>query len=157
MVLKNPEENKQDGTTASSTTENSTSSVSAASSTNSATEKKQKVVLKNRTTWEYNANGQISEKYFVEYNYKDENSTQITSRTSKKESYIYKIQDGSPDYFYYEDNILRMQTEYSGQNDYKTTSYFDGGFIVESYYENGMHKKDYYYLNGSLVRSRDYE
>ena len=157
MVLKNPEENKQDGTTVSSTTENSTSSVSATSSTNSATEKKQKVVLKNRTTWKYNANGQISEKYFVEYNYKDENSTQITSRTSKKESYIYKIQDGSPDYFYYEDNILRMQTEYSGQNDYKTTSYFDGGFIVESYYENGMHKKDYYYLNGSLVRSRDYE
>lgn len=151
MVLKNPEESQQDGTTSSNVSENS------ASSTSSTAEKKQKVVLKNRTTWKYNASGHISEKYFVEYNYKDENSTQLTSRTSKKESYIYKIQDGPPDYFYYENNILRMQTEYSGQNDYKTTSYFDGGFTVESYYENGMHKKDYYYLNGSLVRSRDYE
>ena len=164
MVLKNADGSQQIGgsssnnSTHSASSANKTVAVAEANTTSSPSpEQKRTVILKNRTTWKYNANGQIAEKYFVEYTYKDENSTQIVSRNSKKEVFLYKIQDGPPDYSYYENNVLRMQTEYSGRDDYKTTSYFDDGFVVESFYEGGMHKRDYYYLNGSLVRSRDYE
>ena len=73
------------------------------------------------------------------------------------EQFEYKIQDGSPDYFFYEDGKLRVSTIYSSTDSYITTMTFDGGFVVESYYENGRRKKDLLYLNGIVRSVQNYE
>lgn len=118
---------------------------------------KKRFVLVSRTEWKYTRDGKVSEKYFVEYVYKDASSSLVTARNSKREVFEYKIDGGLPDYYYYENSVLRMQTIYSGLNSYTSVSYFDDGFVVESYYIDGNHTKDLYYMNGTLWRSRIYE
>ena len=120
-------------------------------------EKRRQFVLVSRTEWKYTQDGSISEKYYVEYAYKDVSSSMITAKNSKREVFEYKIEGGLPDYYYYENSVLRMQTVYSGENSYMSASYFDGGFVVESYYNEGNHTKDSFYMNGTLWRSRVYE
>lgn len=131
----------------------------APSETSSAAESsgKKRFVLVSRTEWKYATDGKVSEKYVVEYVYKDASSSLVTARNSKREVFEYKIDGGLPDYYYYENAVLRMQTIYSGLNSYTSISYFDGGFVVESYYVDGKHTKDLYYMNGTLWRSRLYE
>lgn len=120
-------------------------------------EKRRQFVLVSRTEWKYTQDGSVSEKYYVEYTYKDASSSMITAKNSKREVFEYKIEGGLPDYYYYENSVLRMQTVYSGENSYMSASYFDGGFVVESYYNEGNHTKDLFYMNGTLWRSRVYE
>ena len=113
--------------------------------------------LQNHTAWHYDEKNRITEKQTKTYIYKKENFSKAEGTHSQKEVYIYKIEDGQPDYYYYENNELKLKTEYSSQNDYITTMNFDNGFIVESFYKNGMRKKDIYYLNGVVRRVKQYE
>lgn len=115
-----------------------------------------KFVLESKTEWKYSESGKILEKYFEEYSY-DKNKSRVLGTSSKKDVYEYKIQDGSPDYFFYENGKLRVSTIYSSADSYITTMTFDGGFVVESYYENGRRKKDLLYLNGIVRSVQDYE
>lgn len=115
-----------------------------------------KFVLESKIEWKYSENGKILEKYFEEYSY-DKNKSRVLGISSKKEQFEYKIQDGSPDYFFYEDGKLRVSTIYSSTDSYITTMTFDGGFVVESYYENGRRKKDLLYLNGIVRSVQNYE
>ncbi len=115
-----------------------------------------KYILSSKTDWKYSENGKISEKASEEYSY-NKLKNKITEKKTKKEVYEYKIKDSSPDYFYYEDGDLKMSTVYSSAVDYVSKMYFDGGFTVESYYENGKHKKDFLYVNGRLRNVKNYE
>lgn len=109
-----------------------------------------------KTTWKYSDSGKILEKYSEEYEY-NAKKTKITKTFSKKEVYEYKIQDGNPDYYYYENNVLRMSTVYSSLDSYLQTMNFDNNFVVESYFENGKRKKELLYLNGRLRSEKSYE
>ncbi len=112
--------------------------------------------LESMTEWKYSESGKILEKYSEEYSY-SKNKSKILGTSSKKEVYEYKIQDGSPDYYFYENGELRVSTVYSSSDSYVTTMTFDGGFVVESYYENGRRKKDLLYLNGIVRSVQNYE
>ena len=57
----------------------------------------------------------------------------------------------------YEEKVKAIKEIESGENSYMSASYFDGGFVVESYYNEGNHTKDLFYMNGTLWRSRVYE
>ena len=103
----------------------------------------------------YSEAGKLLEKKSEEYTY---NSKKVLVFTSiKKEVYEYKIEDGNPDYYYYENDDLRMQTLYSSAEDYVTTMIFDDNFVVESYYQAFKRKKDLFYVNGRLRRTKVYE
>lgn len=115
-----------------------------------------KFVLTGKTEWKYSDSGKILEKYSEEYEY-NAKQTRIKKTFSKKEVYEYKIKDGSPDYYYYENGNLRMSTVFSSSDSYISTMNFDDGFVVESYYENGIRKKDFLYSNGILRRTKVYE
>ena len=99
-------------------------------------------ILRSKTNWKYNDEGKIIEKLFSEYEYKKVNKTKKTLTSTKKDVYEYKIKDVMPDYYYYENDVLRMKTIYSNEDSYVTTFYFDGGFVVDSVYENATHTKD---------------
>ena len=114
-------------------------------------------ILRSKTNWKYNDEGKIIEKLFSEYEYKKVNKTKKTLTSTKKDVYEYKIKDGMPDYYYYENDVLRMKTIYSNEDSYVTTFYFDGGFVVDSVYDNATHTKDIFYSNGNIIRQKDYE
>lgn len=108
------------------------------------------------TDWKYNDSGRILEKESIQYDY-NKIYTTVTGKSQKKEEYQYKVSESVPDYFYYEDKVLRLSTVYSSEESYVTTMNFEGGFVIESYYENGKRLKDIYYLNGIVRRTRNYE
>ena len=114
-------------------------------------------ILRSKTNWKYNDKGKIIEKLFSEYEYKKVNKTKKTLTSTKKDVYEYKIKDVMPDYYYYENDVLRMKTIYSNEDSYVTTFYFDGGFVVDSVYENATHTKDIFYSNGNIIRQKVYE
>lgn len=114
-------------------------------------------ILRCKTNWKYNDEGKIIEKLFSEYEYKKVNKTKKTLTSTKKDVYEYKIKDVMPDYYYYENDVLRMKTIYSNEDSYVTTFYFDGGFVVDSVYENATHTKDIFYSNGNIIRQKVYE
>ena len=109
------------------------------------------------TTWKFNSAGKVSEKYFEHYTYRNNKAHSLLSTDSKKEVFEYKVDDKTPDYYYYENNELRMKTEYSSPDSYVSTTYFDGGFMVEAYYKNDSRVKDVFYLNGIVKRIKVYE
>ena len=114
-------------------------------------------ILRSKTNWKYNDEGKIIEKLFSEYEYKKVNKTKKTLTSTKKDVYEYKIKDVMPDYYYYENDVLRMKTIYSNEDSYVTTFYFDDGFVVDSVYENATHTKDIFYSNGNIIRQKVYE
>lgn len=114
-------------------------------------------ILRSKTNWKYNDEGKIIEKLFSEYEYKKVNKTKKTLTSTKKDVYEYKIKDVMPDYYYYENDVLRMKTIYSSEDSYVTTFYFDGGFVVDSVYENANHTKDIFYSHGKVIRQKVYE
>lgn len=109
------------------------------------------------TTWKFSGDGKVSEKYYEKYSYRNNKAHSLISTDSKKEVYEYKVDEKTPDYYYYENNELRMKTEYSAGDEYVTTTYFDGGFMVESYYKNDFRIKDLFYVNGIIKRTKIYE
>lgn len=115
-----------------------------------------KFILASRTEWKYSESGKILEKYSEEYSY-NKNRSKIVKTDSKKDVYEYKIQAGLPDHYFYENEKLRISTVYSSEDSYVTTMNFDGGFVVESYFEAGRRKKDLLYLNGSVRSVQNYE
>ncbi len=115
-----------------------------------------KFVLESKTEWKYSESGKILEKYFEEYSY-NKNKSKVLGTSTKKDVYEYKIQDGPPDCYFYENEKLRVSTVYSSADSYVTTMNFDGGFVVESYYENGRRKKDLLYLDGIIRSVQNYE
>lgn len=109
-----------------------------------------------QTEWTYNDKGKVITKSSLFFDF-NKIYTEVTGKSSKKEVYEYKINDSIPDYFYYENDVLRLSTVYSGETSYITTMFFNDGFVVESVYENNKRKKDIYYLNGNVRRTKVYE
>ena len=116
---------------------------------------KENWLLQNLTDLKYDDKGRIVEKSGVSYEYTDLGKLNNTS--SVKEEFFYKIDDGQPDYNYYENNELKLKTEYSSVDDWISTMYFEKGFVVETYYKKGKKTMDMIYMNGVLRRKKLYE
>ena len=120
-----------------------------------AVNEKENWLLQNLTDLKYDDKGRIVEKSGVSYEYTDLGKLNNTS--SVKEEFFYKIDDGQPDYNYYENNELKLKTEYSSVDDWISTMYFEKGFVVETYYKKGKKTMDMIYMNGVLRRKKLYE
>lgn len=118
-------------------------------------EKDEKYYNSGVTEWKYSDDGRLLEKYSEEYEMNGK-KTKVLSVSSKKEVYEYKISDGNPDYFFYENGILRLTTVYSSTDSYITTMKFDDDFVVESYFAGGKRIKDLFYSKGVLRRTKKY-
>lgn len=118
----------------------------------------EKKLLQSETIWKYNKDGKITEEENIEYKYIDE---KLESKSAKKQVFIYNDSDGKkelpPDYEYYENDVLKMRTEYSSKSDYVTKIYFDDGFVVSAYYKDNVKIKDVYSINGLVKRTKIYE
>lgn len=106
--------------------------------------------------WRFNQDNKIKMKESTVYTYKSGNAKAVLSKETKREEYEYKVDSKTPDYFYYENGELRLKKIYTNADDYITSTYFDGGFVVESYYSNYNRIKDIFYLNGKVKRIKKY-
>lgn len=114
------------------------------------------MLKKEVVNWVYDENGKVIQKESWNFTYRNE-SRKLKYSVKRKEVYEYKVNDWEPDYFYFEDDKLRLSTVHTSDVDFITTSIFDSGFTVESYYEGGIHKKDVFLVNGVVRRSASYE
>lgn len=112
--------------------------------------------LESSSRWKFDQENKIKMKESTVYKYKNDNINVILSKETKKEEYEYKVDSKTPDYFYYENDELRLKKIYTNTDDYITSTYFDGGFVVESYYSNYTRIKDVFYLNGKVKRVKNY-
>ncbi len=83
------------------------------------------------------------------YYYKEGDEAAKISRVAKKYSYKYKENFENPDIEYFENDVLRLKTEYLSDSNYVETSYFDGGLEIKSYYENNVK------LSSKIISSKD--
>lgn len=112
--------------------------------------------LESSSRWKFDQENKIKMKESTVYKYKNDNINVILSKETKKEEYEYKVDSKTPDYFYYENDELRLKKIYTNTDDYITSTYFDGGFVVESYYSDYTRIKDVFYLNGKVKRVKNY-
>lgn len=96
----------------------------------------------NRTRLQSSAFDYDEEKRVVQYReinyYKADNFIDAISRLSKKYVYKYSMENSNPDLEYYENNVLRLKTQYLNEQDYIETAFFDNNIKVESRYENNV-------------------
>lgn len=103
------------------------------------------------TTWSYRRNlfGRLiteSLKTRYEYSYHDEKS----ENSDSDESNI------PPDYKFYEDDVLRMERNYTTPDDYTEKMIFSDEFYVETAYIGGVKKQEIIYNNGKEARRRTF-
>ncbi len=111
-------------------------------------------ILQSSTNWTYDDKNRILIKQTETYEYEKE---RVINIQKARENYYYRIEDSSPDYYYFENDELKLKTEFSSSDDWITTMYFAEGFSVETYYKKSIKIKDYIYLNGILRRTKVYE
>lgn len=74
-----------------------------------------------------------------------------------KMRYSYTEFSSKPNTFYYENGMLRVKTEYSGEEDWIETTYFDRHYNIQAIYKNGRKVGENVYTDGVLKRSRTYD
>ena len=100
----------------------------------------------------------------AEYAYKYDDLSRLRSESvtkyegekqevSKKE-YIYTTRSEEPDIKIYENGKLRLITEYTDENIYTITTYFDDNYAISAYYVHGRKEIETVYLNNKVVRRR---
>ena len=105
-------------------------------------------VMTIRERYQYDSSGRVSSLRETSYE-----KGGIETRTV----YSYSENSRHPDTKYYEDGVLRIQTEYSDEEVYKVTTYFQKNFYIEAFYENGRKLKEVVYNNGKVQRTRTFE
>lgn len=103
------------------------------------------------TTWNYRRNlfGRLiteSLKTKYEYSYHNEKSENSDSDDSNI----------PPDYKFYEDDVLRMERNYTAPDDYTEKMIFSDEFYVEAAYVDGVKKQEIIYNNGKEARRRKF-
>lgn len=103
------------------------------------------------TTWNYRRNlfGRLiteSLKTKYEYSYHDEKAENSDSDDA----------NFPPDYKFYEDDVLRMERNYTAADDYTEKMIFSDEFYVEAVYVDGVKKQEIIYNNGKEARRRTF-
>lgn len=76
------------------------------------------------------------------------------SKTKQKKNFEYTKYSKNPDFSYFENDVLRLQRNYEADEDFFEKTFFDDGFSIESYFENGVRQSEIVYFNGKEVRRR---
>ena len=113
-------------------------------------------LIDSRTLRKYNENNKITEEEYTLFQYDSNEKTKQTGKTTRREVYEYVNPDRVPDYYYYEDDTLRMKTVYTDNDAYTTTLYFDNGFTVTTEYLHGRKTKETFMKGKRTMRSRTY-
>jgi hypothetical protein len=112
--------------------------------------------LESRTLWKYNSNNRITEEECTLFQYDADKEMELTGKSIRKDVYEYTVPGRVPDYFYYEDNTLRMKTIYTDDDTYITTLYFDNNFTVITKYRHGRKSEETFIRGNRIVRNRRY-
>lgn len=118
-------------------------------------------------SWLYDDKNQLIKDEKKDYLYKNNDFKNESEVFSKRYEYIYydivnEDQEGEnqipPDSKYYENGVLKMQTNYTAEKgSWYTWIYFDDILSVKTYYENEVRVYDEYYNAGKLMRKKVYD
>ena len=120
-------------------------------------ENEKKYILNEENFYLYDFDFRIVEKKTILYNYENTGKNKKASTSVQKEVFSYEKNISVPDYFYYENGILKKSVEYKDSVNYIERIFFEDDFSVESYVSNGKRTKDLFYKNGILLRRKNYE
>ena len=120
-------------------------------------ENEKKYILNEENFYLYDFDFRIVEKKTILYNYENTGKNKKAATSVQKEVFSYEKNISVPDYFYYENGILKKSVEYKDSVNYIERIFFEDGFSVESYILNGKRTKDLFYKNGILLRRKNYE
>ena len=120
-------------------------------------ENEKKYILNEENFYLYDFDFRIVEKKTILYNYENTGKNKKAATSVQKEVFSYEKNISVPDYFYYENGILKKSVEYKDSVNYIERIFFEDGFSVESYVLNGKRTKDLFYKNGILLRRKNYE
>lgn len=73
-----------------------------------------------------------------------------------KNVFVYTGKSSNPDYKYFEDNVLCLEVNYSGELSYVEHIYFSGKYEVKNRYSDGKKVSEVYYENGKEIRRRSF-
>ncbi|MCR5606564.1 MAG: hypothetical protein K6F69_07090 [Treponema sp.] len=98
------------------------------------------------------------------YKYDDENRLRREETTEYSENgditnvdknvYVYTELCSLPDLYFYENDVLRMKTEYKSEDNYFVTTYFDGDYRVLVSYEHGRKVLERVFIKNKEIRRR---
>ena len=78
-------------------------------------------------------------------------------KTELKIISYHEDKDIPPDFECYENETLKKKVIYSSVSTYVEELFFDSSYSVKSYFNDGRRKKDEYFQNGKLIRTKKYE
>ncbi len=106
--------------------------------------------------WVYDEQNRLVEFNSETYTFTDEKFKK-KEVSYKKYEYQYDKLSENPDTYYYEENKLRVKTEYKSQTSYNETLYFDEGFSVLTQYEDGFKTLEVIYANDVELRRKTFD
>ncbi len=117
------------------------------------------VLLKDKETdFEYDDENRLVREDLVLFSHKmNRHNRRMTDKTYIKRLYIYHDDNISPDILYYENGNLRVKTLYADEKSYTEFLYFDDGFTIETFYEDGLKIRESVMLNGVEQRSISFD
>lgn len=84
-------------------------------------------------TYEYDGEGRVLQENRKRFQMQDKKQKRVLSQRVVNKYSGEKLFETS----FYENSILRIRTVYTDGENYVQTTYFDGGFVVRDFYENG--------------------
>ena len=131
-----------------------------------ATKDGKKYIIEERN-WTYDSNNQLLKDEQKEYKYSKNDYSSKPDIFARRYEYTYydivsENEKGEneipPDLKYFENNILKMQYNYTAQKGaWYSWVYFDENFSVKTYYEDDIKVIEEFYNKGNLVRKKQYE
>lgn len=118
------------------------------------------LVADKKSLWVYTEGNKLLAEKITFYLYAEK---EISGRKKKsvktvteKKIYNYEGAGGeNPDVSFFEDDSLRMQTVYSSPENYTVTTYFDGDFKVQTFYEKGMKTEEIFFAGEKELKRRN--
>ena len=111
----------------------------------------------------YDGQNRVLEYELTTWNYRKNLLGRLSAESLKtKYEYFYHAEneDGSiipADYKYYENGEFRMERIYSAPDDYSEKLVFPSGLYVETFYKDGVKKREIIYANGKESRRREFD
>lgn len=118
----------------------------------------EKEYLTEKSLWKYNQDNKVLENIKITHTY-DDTFQNLSDTFEQKYLFTYKNGDDiPPDQEYYEDNILKLKSNYTEiEGKYSSTIYFDDSFSVTTYYEDNAKIREIYKSNNKVWRIKNYE
>ncbi|MCR5062692.1 MAG: hypothetical protein K6A89_05350 [Treponema sp.] len=102
----------------------------------------------------YDEENRIINSIIQENNY-SEDYKKISYKFLKE--YRYSYNDFGQNLEYYENSVLKNQIKYTGENEYYSQVYFDGGISISSFFRDSKKVYDKYIQNSKVIREVKYE